>query len=182
MRRTLGTLFFLLCSACLFCFPSKGLAERSQKDPANAGKDSQPMVIKSDSLVVNDTKKVVAFSGRVNAKRDEFTIECDKLLVYYERSGSDESGNAMGSSITKIVADGNVRVRRQAGGEAVAQHAEYYEASDKIVLTGDPMVKQGEDFVKGDKITIFLKDNRSIVESSGERRVKAVIYPKKEKK
>ena len=42
-------------------------------------------------------------------------------------------------------------------------------------------MKQGEDFVEGDVITLFLKENRSIVESAGDKKVRAVIFPKQEK-
>jgi len=179
MKPIIGIPLFLFCFLWLACLPSDSLAEKNQKDQIAQAGSPQPMVIKSDSLVVDDSKKIVIFSGRVNAKRDEFTIDCEKMFIYYQNSESARTANAIGSKITKIVADGNVKIRRKAGGEAISRHAEYYEGEDKIVLTGDPMVKQGEDFVQGDKITIFLRENRSIVESAQEKRVKAVIYPKK---
>jgi len=181
MRYLKNTGIFLLCYLFVAFFASQVPAQQNKKGGVDAP-SPQPMVIKSDSLVVDDANKVVTFSGQVSAEREDFTIDCDKMFVYYHSSGSNSPADAMGSKITKIVAEGHVKIQRKAGGEALAQHAEYYEGEDKVVLTGDPMVKQGKDFVQGDKITIFLKESKSIVESSPQKKVKAVIYPKKEPK
>jgi len=51
----------------------------------------------------------------------------------------------------------------------------------KIVLTENPSVQQGRDVVEGHKIIILLNENRSIVEGSETKRVKATIFPKEEK-
>jgi len=64
---------------------------------------------------------------------------------------------------------------------ARAEKAVFYQDEQKIVLTENPLVQQGADFVEGKQITIFLNDNRSIVEGNGKKRVKATIFPKEEK-
>ena len=175
------TILAVFCLLIVYC--AQGIcAEQDNKSSADT-QSPQPMIIKSDSLVVDDSTKLVTFEGNVSAQRQDFTIDCDKMLVYYKSSETNNpASSAMGSKITKIVAEGHVRIRRKVGGEALARHAEYYEGEDKVVLTGDPMVKQGRDFVQGDRITIFLKQGKSIVESSPQKKVKAVIYPKKEAK
>lgn len=193
--RSGAVVILFLFNLCLWltCLSPCALAQKEQQRGNKDSQKPQPMIINSDSLVVDEANKVITFTGQVSAKADELTIECDKMSVYYESAGSagkrigstagqSETGNAMGSKITKIVADGKVRITRQTGGEALARHAEYYQGQNKIILTGDPVVKQGEDFVQGSKITIFLRENRSIVEGSQQKRVKAVIYPKKANK
>ena len=84
--------------------------------------------------------------------------------------------------ISKIIATGRVSISRAQGGLATAEKAVYFEDDEKIVLTGNPVVKQGNDFVEGDRITIFLKENRSVVESFVGKKVKAIIFPKREKR
>ena len=173
----------ILCYLILLFFPGLFVyAESSNPLETPPADQSRPMVIKSDSLVVDDAKKIVIFTGQVNAKKDDFTIDCDKMVVYYKSANPSASKGNLGAKITKIVAEGDVKIHRRAGGVALARRAVYYQDEERVVLTGDPMVKQGEDFVQGDKITIFLKENRSIVESSQQRKVKAVIYPKRETK
>jgi lipopolysaccharide export system protein LptA len=51
-----------------------------------------------------------------------------------------------------------------------------------VVLTGDPAVKKGDDSVRGCRITIFLKENRSIVEACPDKKVRAIIHPDRDKK
>jgi len=137
-----------------------------------------PMVIKSNTLEVNDALRIVTFSGEVDARKDDFTILCSKMLVYYEKLPEQKEGEAGGTKIDKIVASGDVRISRAEGGVATADEAVYYQLDEKLVLTGRPVVKQGNDFVEGDRITIFLKENRSVVESAKDNKVKATIFPR----
>jgi lipopolysaccharide export system protein LptA len=137
-----------------------------------------PMVIKSNSLEVNDVLRIVTFTGEVDARKDDFTILCKKMLVYYERVPGQKEGSEGGTKIDKIVASGEVKISRAGGGVATAEEAVYYQLDEKLVLTGHPIVKQGSDFVEGDRITIFLKENRSVVESAKNNKVKATIFPR----
>ena len=75
-----------------------------------------------------------------------------------------------------------VKINRDQGGMATVEKAVYYRQDEKVVLTGKPVVKQGNDFMAGDRITIFLNENRSVVESSEDKKVRAVIFPKREKR
>jgi len=63
-----------------------------------------------------------------------------------------------------------------------AQEATYYWDEERVVLTGKPVIQQGDDFVEGNVVTLLLKENRSLVEGSGDTRVRAVISPRSEKR
>ena len=143
---------------------------------------SKPIVIKSKTLEIDNIQKIVTFLDEVNAKKDDFTIDCQKLLVFYENLSPKKDDAEEKLKIDKIVATGNVKIVRTQGGMSTAEKAVYYEEDEKMVLTGNPVVKQGNDFVEGDRIVIFLKENRSIVESSKDKKVKAVIFPSREDK
>src|SRR4030065_193156 len=56
-------------------------------------------------------------------------------------------------------------------GDVIAKKAE-----QNVILTGDPKVWEGNSMIKGSKITVFLDEDRSIVESREENRVEAIIY------
>ena len=148
--------------------------------------DPSPIVIKSKTLEVNDKKKEVTFEGGVRAeisvKGDDFVIECKKMLVYYKNPPSQQQKAESETKIDRIIATGDVRFNRGQGGVATAEKAVYYQDDEKIVLTGRPVVKQGKDSVEGDQITIFLEENRHIVESLGDKKVRAIIFPKREKR
>ena len=154
---------------------SAGPGEKAQK------KSPGPMVIKSKTLEADDNKKRVTFAGDVEAKRDDFTVLCQKLVVFYENPSEQKETEKVSARIDRIVATGTVKIIRAEGGVATGEKAVFYQKDEKLVLTGKPVVKQGEDFVEGDVITLFLKENRSIVESAGDKKVRAVIFPKQEK-
>ncbi len=164
-------LFILLYGATLWAGPLTKSQEKGQG----------PMVIKSKTLEADDKKKQIVFSGDVEAKRDDFTVLCRKLVVFYENKADKKKSGEVSSQIDRIVATGAVKIVRAEGGTATGEKAVFYQKDEKLVLTGKPVVKQGEDFVEGDVITLFLREDRSVVESEGSKKVKAVIFPKKEK-
>ena len=164
-------LLWVLSSLALSASPR----EKAQK------KSQGPMVIKSKTLEADDKKKRVTFEGDVEAKRDDFTVWCNKLVVFYKKSSEQKDTEKVSAGIDRIVATGAVKIIRAEGGVATGEKAVYYQKGEKLVLTGKPVVKQGEDFVEGDVITLFLKEDRSIVESARDKKVRAVIFPKQEK-
>jgi lipopolysaccharide export system protein LptA len=136
-----------------------------------------PIVIRSKSLEVDNRSKVVTFSGNVRADRGDFAIDCQKMLVFYSDAPSGGNIPGEGTRIEKIVASGEVKISRAQGGMAASDQVVYYHADEKMVLTGRPVVKRGNDFVEGDRITIYLKEDRSIVESTQDSKVRATIFP-----
>ena len=166
-------LFGLLCAG-----PVRSESRQNEAETAGA----QPIIINSNTLEVNDAKKMVIFTGDVNARRDDFFIECQKMFVFYESLPDQKNTGDGATKIDRIVATGQVKISRAQGGIATAEKAIYYQQDDKLVLTEKPVVKQGDDFVEGNRITIFLKENRSVVEGSENKRVKAIIFQKSEKR
>jgi lipopolysaccharide export system protein LptA len=140
--------------------------------------DTPSIVVKADSLEIDNKKRIVTFTGHVDAQRDIFTMYCEKMDLHYVNRESGASSEKTQFQVEKIVASGNVKIIRTGGGLATADKAIYYQAEDKVVLTGNPVVKQGKDSVEGSRITLYLKDNRSVVEGSENRKVKAVLFPK----
>ena len=180
MKRSLMSLFFLF-SGLFLLWGFSGTA-LSADPKAKAEKKSQgPMVITSKTLEADDKQKQVIFAGDVEGKRDDFTVFCQKLVVYYEKAAEQKESEKTSARIDKIVATGAVKIIRAEGGVATGEKAVFYQKGEKLVLTGKPVVKQGEDFVEGDVITLFLKEDRSIVESNKDKKVRAVIFPKQEK-
>jgi lipopolysaccharide export system protein LptA len=74
-----------------------------------------------------------------------------------------------------------VIINRAEGGVATADEATYDQEFERLILTGNPTVKQGNDIVKGERITIFLNEDRSVVEGSEEQKVSVTISPRSKK-
>ncbi|MGD8229806.1 MAG: lipopolysaccharide transport periplasmic protein LptA [Desulfobacteraceae bacterium] len=151
-----------------------------QEDAKRAG--AETIVIKSESLELDNQKRTVVFSGQVDAKREDMTINCEKMTVYYVDQSAEKESGKTDVRIDKIVATGSVKISRPDGALAMSEKAVYYENEEKVVLTGRPVVKQGNDFVEGSRITLYLKEERSIVEGSEKEKVRAVLHPRSEKR
>jgi len=78
--------------------------------------------------------------------------------------------------ISKITARGKVRVERQ-DLTITAEEGVYYDAERKIVLTGNPLCRQGENTLAGEKIVYFLDEDRVVVEKA-----QTVLHPKPRKR
>jgi lipopolysaccharide export system protein LptA len=170
---------FLLSLALI---PSRVWAQSQILLGPTSGTGGEPIVITSDTLELDTGRKQVIFDGNVDARNDIFILTCERVVLHYLSSEKSDKEEEENPDIDKIIASGNVKIIRLSGGEATAEKAVYYQLDEKIVLTGQPLVKQGNDFVEGSKITFFLKDKRSIVEGSGNRQVRAVLSPDKTKK
>jgi lipopolysaccharide export system protein LptA len=86
-----------------------------------------------------------------------------------------------GDKILRTVSTGAVRIITRDCRTGTARRAEYYDLEQRVVLIGNARVWQEDNVVSGDTITIFLSQDRSVVQGGKDERVKAVFYPKDEK-
>ena len=151
-------------------------AASAQKEAAK--KQSEAIRITSEKMEVKDQKGTVVFTGNVVAKKGDLTIYSDILEVYYGKkaaAASSGEGSKSRRKLEKIVVRGHLRIV-QGKRRATAKKAVYYKPQEKIVLIKDARIWDGANTIKGDKITLFVNENRSVVESSGKDRVEAVVY------
>ena len=74
--------------------------------------------------------------------------------------------------VKQMLAEGNVRMS-QGARWATGDHAVLDQARHTVILTGSPVVHDGEDQVTGSKITVHLDTGKSEVEGA-----RAVFFPK----
>ena len=185
--------FVLFLSGCFLLLQAPANGQTLKK--ALGDSKGQPIVINSNSLEFDHQRKMVTFSGNVDAKRDDWTIVCQKMVIYYREKSKEsaqkesmkleklaESAQQQSLKIEKIVATGDVKITRAIGGLVTAEEATYYWDEERVVLTGKPTIQQGDDVLEGTVMTLFLKENRSLVEGSGDTKVRAVISPRSEKR
>ncbi len=118
-------------------------------------------MITADRMEAEQLGSQVHFAGNVVLKKGNMTLSSDSMIVYYD---------AGTKSIREIDSDGDVRVDKD-GRIALADKATYYRSEEKIVLTGDARIIENENQIGGKKITLFTRDDRSIVEGG-----KVTIY------
>jgi lipopolysaccharide export system protein LptA len=114
----------------------------------------EPIVVTSSHMKADKLGERVVFSGEVTLKKEAMTLNSDSVTVFYD---------AGTRAIREIEALGNVIVRKE-GRIALASRALYYSKEEKIVLTGDARIIENDNQLGGERITLFIRDDRSIVE------------------
>ncbi len=161
MRRLLAALILLLLAATQV--PAQPAAPVLQHDT------DQPIQITSDRLEAEHAARQVRFIGNVAARQGELLIYAGELIAYLSER----------QEIERIEALRDVRII-QGVRVATGQKGVYYRADARFVLTGSPRIRQGEDFIEGEEITVFLNEERSIVRGRNGSRVQAVFHPRGE--
>jgi lipopolysaccharide export system protein LptA len=158
--------------------PARGLF-----DTDALGDGSEPLTVTADSLEYNYGTNVVVYTGEVVATQGAVRLRSDHLSVTFERhedaTGAGADGDLGLQRLQDIVAVGRVRIEhgpRWATGEK----AVFDQRRRTLVLTGDPVLHEGANEVAGERVVVYLDEDRSVVEG-GRRRVKAVLYPKGDK-
>jgi lipopolysaccharide export system protein LptA len=151
-------------------------------------KKNEPMEIVSDSLEAFNEKKLIMFTGNAMAKQGDRILKSDQLLLYYKKDPAkkDKVGTMEiegTGDLDKIEAKGNVSVTQ---GERIAtgDEAVYYHDTGQIILTGNAVLREGKNSIKGCRVIVYLNEKRGRAEVCGldkKERVKAVIYPQEKK-
>ncbi len=157
---------------------SGGYAEESAPKKSPNQTDEQIQIV-ADKLITNNAEKFAEFAGDVRAIQGNFVITSERLRIYYQ-DDPDRNKDQTGSqeSIKRVVADGNVQVSSEKY-EAKTDRVEYDLDTQVVVLIGEnSTVTSGKNILTGSRITVYRKNGQIKVESSPQKRVKAVFYPK----
>jgi lipopolysaccharide export system protein LptA len=117
------------------------------------------------TLVVHSDVMVVFFKPADAANQKSEPPKAAKEMERMERASrsTDDLPIMSNRSVSMIEATGRVRIEKE-DGRATCQKAVYHGDEEKIVLTGTPVAWQKGTRVTGKKITMFLAEDRSIVE------------------
>ncbi len=131
----------------------------------------QPIEIAAGELDLEHSKGRVVYRGGVDVRQGDLHLVCDQLTITYQ--GGDAGG---ATELEEVVAHGHVRVE-QGARSAVADLAIFDSVERKISLLGAAEVRDGPNIVRGDRVTIFVDEGRSVVEAARDQRVTAVLHP-----
>jgi lipopolysaccharide export system protein LptA len=126
-----------------------------------------PIYITSDWLEVDQRKNTITYKGRVVTVQADMTMRSDVLTAFY-----DEGMKQM----QQLVAEGKVNAT-QGNRVATGDKAIFDDKAKTVTLTGNPMMRQGNNQVTGTKIVYFIEQDRAVTESDGKIRVQATIFP-----
>ena len=130
-----------------------------------ADKDT-PLVITADSVELQRRKNTLVYRGNVLVEREDVRIASDVLSARYDPDDG---------VLKSVVAEGKVRVKH-GGREMTGDKAVFDGLKETITVSGNTIVRDGKNNISGDRITIYIREDRSVVENT-RGRVKAVIFP-----
>ena len=149
----------------------------------------EPITVDADALEYDYKNNVVVYRGDVQAAQGQVKLRSDTLTVTFEsaKDGTQpktadpplpDPASKGGQRVHEVVAVGHVRIdqgtRWATGGKAI-----FEQTARTLVLTENPILHEGPNAVAGDRVVVYLDENRSVVEG-GRKRVKAVLYPNKD--
>ena len=148
---------------------------------AQISRSSEPFMINSDDVEFDEGRGLISYVGRAEAMQGENRLRAQRFDLYYGRSGDQNSAvTSMGSGLNRIEAIGDVYFVTP---EQVVRgdRAVYTAASDTLVVTGDVILRQGENVMTGASLSINIGSGQARMEGapSGDagRRVRGVFYP-----
>jgi lipopolysaccharide export system protein LptA len=165
--------------------PSKGPPNALQGFSQNQDK---PVHIEAATLEVRDKDKVATFSGNVKVTQGDTVMKCKSLVVFYEQDSEDASkGKTMQAAapgpggeqkIKRLEARGSVVVT-QKDQTATGSLGIFDMKTNTVDLTGDVIMTQGQNMLRGDRLIVDLTSGVSRVESgkNGQGRVQGLFQP-----
>ena len=184
IRRGQAALALLICSTIVAAPMLTGplAAQSINQNIAGFSRDSNaPIDIESDTLEVQDSQKLAIFRGNVKAVQADMTLRSKELHVKY--SGG-QGAQGAGNRITTIRAKGKVVITTKDDQTATSDWALFDVKSQTVTISGNVVLSQGKNVIKGDRLVIDLKTNRSRFENKGDiatgkrPRVKMLVIPK----
>lgn len=140
------------------------LAVALRASPAAAPAAPVPVHVQADEVRYNDKRRETVFVGRplVTLTRADATLQCKRLVAHNDDKGQ----------VRHALCEGDVKLVR---GErtATCATATFDNESGRVVCEGNPVLREGESVLHGEKLTYDLNEDR--VEMS---RVSGTVVPR----
>lgn len=141
----------------------------------------EPIQIEADELEVFDRERRAVFTGNVEVVQGTVNLKASTLTVFYEgEDGTEAAGAAAGGQqqVRRIEAEGQVVVTSE-DQRATGESAVYETETEIVTLTGNVVLSQGDNVVRGDRLIVNLATGQSRVEASGGR-VQGLFAPRRD--
>ncbi|MFP4629845.1 MAG: LptA/OstA family protein [Desulfohalobiaceae bacterium] len=176
LGQALGMVLLLMC---LCCVPVQAEESGQSGMELQGGDQDSPTKISSQKMVFSRQENKVEFLQDVYLERTDLELWCEKLTVFLA-SGAELQEGPGGQDFERMEAEEQVRIKME-NRTASSKSAVYERQSQTLVLEGDVQIQEGPNQIQGQKVTIYLQEDKSEV-SAGEEgdRIRAVFFPEQE--
>ncbi|MFT4090133.1 MAG: LptA/OstA family protein [Asticcacaulis sp.] len=140
------------------------------------GNSGGPIMYSADNMQADNTSHTVDLSGRVQLLQENASLQADHVKIVYSQAANSDKWD----QISRIEATGKIyyviddQVMR--GNKAV-----YTQSNDTMVVTGDVVLKQGQNVLTGERLTYVVGAKKSTIDGApagqSRGRVRGVFYP-----
>lgn len=173
-----------LCVALLLFMSAPVLAADAGSAKPGPVRRDVPTAVKSDRMQYDAKGQVVVFEGTVYVQRPDFEMWAERITLHLkkkaakpdkpENAGDGAMGGMDAGEIDRIVAERNVRMKRD-NRTGECSKATYTVDNGVMVMEGNPILREGDNTIRGEVITFYTRENRSEVRGSSSSRVQAVF-------
>jgi len=146
----------LLLVSYLLLLPHADSVAESEKPLITADFQNQTTYIKSDNLVLKANQRIFTYEGAVEVTQEDMILTCETLVGNYDEN----------NQIISLQANTNVVIVQGEGVRASSNKAVYDRETETLELTENPELEQNGSILTADKITLFLKEDRSTAEGA----------------
>jgi lipopolysaccharide export system protein LptA len=126
-----------------------------------------PVTIRANRLEFDYRSRVLTYRGTVSVVQADLTMQSDLLRVTLDPEAR--------QPVQRIEAEGAVRIAKGAR-EATGGRAVFDQAKRTVTLSDHATLRDGPNEVAGERVVVYLDEERSVVEG-GDQRVRAVLFP-----
>ena len=169
-RRLVSVFLFLGLAGALMVGAATPTKEEGKKKSSSTGFEfnkKDPIYITSDWMEVDQKKSTITYKGRVVTVQADMTMRSETLTAYYDPEMK---------QMKQIVAEGKVNAT-QGNRVATGEKAVFDDKEKTVTLTGNPVMRQGNNQVSGIKVIYFVEQDRATAEGDEKIRVRATIFP-----
>ncbi len=146
--------------------------------PGASAKD--PLNIDAGKLDYFDKEQKLVYSGSVIVTNGPSTLKASRITIFLDgKGGGDASGATSNDRVKHIDAEGPVTMvsKDQIG---TGDRGSYDKAENKVYLTGNVTLTQGENVVKGDRLVYDVTTGMATVQGGAAQggRVRSTFTPK----
>ena len=169
--------FVLLLAALIGATPAGAAARSGGVLPGASAKD--PLNIDAGKLDYFEKEQKLIYSGSVIVTQGPSTLKATRLIIFLEGKGSAQPAATTNDRVKHIDVEGPVTLvsKDQIG---TGDRGSYDKAENKVYLTGNVTLTQGENIVKGDKLVYDVSTGMATVQGGGAQggRVRSTFTPK----
>ncbi len=167
--------------------PRPAAAQPSSAAPAAPAPATPPVptVIESGAAEMVSTEKetTFTFAKGVKVTATNMTLTCSDLVVVAVRGGDPSATIGNQQNFKSLIATGGVRII-QNDREALAERAEVFPGEDKVILSGNPIVRSTKDGWEqngqGMQLVLYRGERRAVLEGPQGTRARLIMPPLKD--